>query len=332
MTMLGERLDVAAPAADDDVDASKLGIATARERTGRVSQVVTLVAVVVPPLALLSAMGILWGVGFSALDAVLFLVFYVLCGLGITVGYHRLFTHRSFEAAAPVRALLAILGSMTLQGPVTQWVTDHRKHHARSDRDGDPHSPHLQGDGLVGTLKGLWHAHVGWMFVTKGMERGALYGKDLYDDRLIRTIDRLYLVWVGISIGGPFLLGAAVGGSWGRGFEALIWAGLIRIFCYEHATFAVNSVCHTFGRRSYEAKDQSRNNWVVALLTFGEGWHNNHHAFPRSARHGLRRSEVDVSWLVIRTLQRCGLARGVRLPTEAQRAKVALRSVAAPAG
>jgi stearoyl-CoA desaturase (delta-9 desaturase) len=326
MTMLEDRVE--APVADGEVDASKLGIATARSRTGRVSQVVTLVAVVVPPLALLSAMGILWGVGFSALDAVLFAAFYVLCGLGITVGYHRLFTHRSFEAPAAVRAALAILGSMTLQGPVTQWVTDHRKHHARSDRDGDPHSPHLHGEGFLGTLKGLWHAHVGWMFVTKGMERGALYGKDLYDDRLIRTIDRLYLVWVGLSIGGPFLIGAAAGGSWSSGFEAMIWAGLIRIFCYEHATFAVNSICHTFGRRSYEAKDQSTNNWVVAFLTFGEGWHNNHHAFPRSARHGLRRSEVDISWLVIRTLQRFGLAGGVRLPTDAQRAKVALARTA----
>jgi stearoyl-CoA desaturase (delta-9 desaturase) len=221
-----------------------------------------------------------------------------------------------------VRAALAILGSMTLQGPVTQWVTDHRKHHARSDREGDPHSPHLFGEGLAGTVRGLWHAHVGWLFTTKGMERGAVYGRDLYEDRLIRWIDRLYLLWVVLSIGGPFVLGAAIGGSWGAGFEAMIWAGLIRILCYEHATFAVNSICHTFGRRSYEARDESRNNRVVAFLTFGEGWHNNHHAFPRSARHGLDRWQVDVSWLVIRALERCRLAGGLRLPTPAQRAKV----------
>jgi stearoyl-CoA desaturase (delta-9 desaturase) len=313
---------VAAPADSALPDAGRLGVATARQHTSRLSQVVTLVAVLVPPLALLSAMGVLWGVGFRMTDLVLFLVFYVLTGLGITVGYHRYFTHRSFEAVAPVKVALAILGSMTLQGPVTQWVTDHRKHHARSDAEGDPHSPHLSGDGLVGTLKGLWHAHIGWMFTTKGMERGIDYGRDLYEDRTIRVIDRLYLVWVAFSLGLPFLLGAAIGGSWALGFEAMIWAGLIRIFVFEHSTFAVNSICHTFGRRAFEAKDESRNNWVVALLVFGEGWHNNHHAFPRSARHGLGRFQVDVSFLVIRGLRRLGLARAVRLPTEAQLARI----------
>ena len=272
-------------------------------------------------MALLSAMGALWGVGFRATDLVLFASFYVLTGLGITVGYHRYFTHRSFEAVPAVKVALAILGSMTLQGPVTQWVTDHRKHHARSDAEGDPHSPHLSGDGFVGTLKGLWHAHIGWMFTTKGMERGVDYGRDLYEDRTIRIIDRLYLVWVALSVGLPFLIGAAVGGSWALGFEAMIWAGLIRIFVFEHSTFAVNSICHTFGRRAYEARDESRNNWVVALLVFGEGWHNNHHAFPRSARHGLGRFQFDPSFLVIRALDRLGLARAVRVPTAAQLAR-----------
>jgi len=311
--------DAGAAAALPDV--GRLGIATASQHTSRLSQVITLVAVLVPPMALLSVMGVLWGVGFRMTDLVLFLIFYVLTGLGITVGYHRYFTHRSFEAVAPVKVALAVLGSMTLQGPVTQWVTDHRKHHARSDAEGDPHSPHLSGDGLVGTLKGLWHAHMGWMFTTKGMERGIDYGRDLYEDRTIRIIDRCYLVWVALSVGLPFLLGAAIGGSWALGFEAMIWAGLIRIFVFEHSTFAVNSICHTFGRRAFEARDESRNNWVVALLVFGEGWHNNHHAFPRSARHGLGRFQIDVSFLVIRGLRRLGLARAVRLPTEAQLAR-----------
>jgi stearoyl-CoA desaturase (Delta-9 desaturase) len=299
-------------------DASRLSVATARAHTSHVSQVVTLVAVLVPPMGLVSAMGLFWGVGFRLTDLVLFIALYVLTGLGTTVGYHRYFTHRSFETVAAVKAVLAILGAMTLQGPLTQWVTDHRKHHARSDREGDPHSPHLSGDGLLGTVKGLWHAHVGWMFTTKGMERSYAYGRDLMEDPLVRTIDRLYLVWVALSFAVPFLLGAAIGGSWSLGVEAMVWAGLIRIFAFEHSTFAVNSICHTFGRRTFEARDESRNNWVIAMLVFGEGWHNNHHAFPRSARHGLGRFQVDPSWWVIRGLERLHLASRVRLPTPTQ--------------
>jgi stearoyl-CoA desaturase (delta-9 desaturase) len=300
-----------------------LGVATVRFHTTRVSQVVTLVAVVVPPVGILSAAGVLWGVAFRPLDLILFSVFYVLTGFGVTVGYHRYFTHRAFETVQPVRIAFAILGAMTLQGPVTQWVTDHRKHHARADVAGDPHSPHLSGDGFVGAVKGLYHAHVGWLFTTKGMERGDIYGRDLYDDHTIQVIDKLYLVWVAASVGLPFLIGFAVTGSVARGFEAMVWAGLIRIFAFEHATFAVNSVCHTFGSRRYDAPDESRNNWVVAALTFGEGWHNNHHAFPRSARHGLARLELDASWLLIRVLARLRLASNVRLPTPAQMTRVA---------
>jgi stearoyl-CoA desaturase (delta-9 desaturase) len=296
-------------------------LGTVRARTSRASQIVTLVAVVVPAGGVLSAAGLLWGVAFRPLDLVLALVLYVLTGLGITVGYHRCFTHRSFEPAPAVKVALAVLGSMTLQGPVTQWATDHRKHHARSDREGDPHSPHLSGEGLVGTVRGLWHAHVGWMFSTKGMERGLAWGRDLYEDRTLRVVDRLYLLWVLLSLAVPFLVGLALTGSVARAVEALVWAGLVRIFAFEHSTFAVNSICHTFGRRAWDARDESRNNWVVAALTFGEGWHNNHHAFPRSARHGLRATQLDVSWLVIRGLERLGLARDVRLPTPAQIAR-----------
>jgi stearoyl-CoA desaturase (delta-9 desaturase) len=302
-----------AGAAGPPLRVADLGVATVRPHTTRLSQVVTLVAVIVPPAGILSAAGVLWGVAFRPLDLVLFLVFYVLTGLGITVGYHRLFAHRSFEAVQPVRIALAVLGAMTLQGPLTQWVTDHRKHHARSDAGG----------GFVGTVKGLIHAHVGWLFTTKGMERGDIYGRDLYDDRKIQVVDRLYLVWVALSVGLPFAIGFAVTGSVGRGLEAMVWAGLIRIFAFEHATFAVNSICHTFGSRRYDARDESTNNWVVAALTMGEGWHNNHHAFPRSARHGLERGEIDVSWLVIRGLQRLRVASMVRLPTPAQRNRVA---------
>jgi stearoyl-CoA desaturase (delta-9 desaturase) len=293
-------------------------VGTVRPGTSRISQVVTLVAVVVPPLGLVSAMGLLWGVAFHWIDLVLFAAFYVVCAFGTTIGFHRYFTHRGFEARTPVRATLAILGCMTMQGPITQWVTDHRKHHALSDRPGDPHSPHVgHGEGGLAAVRGFVHAHVGWLFSNLGMEQGRRYGKDLYDDRLIRAIDRMYLLWVALTLGLPFAIGYALGGT-RVGLEALVWGGLVRIFAYQHATFSVNSVCHMFGRQDYGARDESRNNWLVALLVFGEGWHNNHHAFPASARHGLHRRQIDPSWWVIRGLERLGLVWDVRVPDAVQ--------------
>ena len=294
-------------------------IGTVRPRTSRISQVVTLVAVVVPPLGLVSAMGLLWQVGFHWIDVVLFAALYVGCAFGTTIGFHRFFTHKGFEAGPPVKALLAILGCMTMQGPVTQWVTDHRKHHALSDKPGDPHSPHVgYGAGAWGALRGFVHAHVGWMFSNLGMEQGREYGRDLYEDRLVRAIDRLYLVWVVLTLGIPFGIGYAVGGSWQAGVEGLVWGGLIRIAAYQHATFSVNSICHMFGRKDYRSRDEARNNWLVALLVFGEGWHNNHHAFPASARHGLERRQIDLSWWVIRGLEKLGLVWDVKVPDAAQ--------------
>ena len=208
---------------------------------------------------------------------------------------------------------------MTMQGPLIQWVTDHRKHHALSDQPGDPHSPHVgHGEGPWGAVKGFVHAHVGWLFQNLGMEEGRQYGKDLYDDRLLVWIDRLYLVWVALTLGLPFLIGYAVGGSWQRGVEAMVWGGLIRIFLYQHATFSVNSICHMFGRRDFRSRDEARNNWLVALLVFGEGWHNNHHAFPASARHGLGRLQLDVSWWVIRALEKLRLVWNVKIPSATQ--------------
>jgi stearoyl-CoA desaturase (delta-9 desaturase) len=212
---------------------------------------------------------------------------------------------------------------MTMQGPIIQWVTDHRKHHALSDKPGDPHSPHAGfDDGLWGRVRGFSHAHVGWMFSNLGMEQGRVYGKDLYEDRVIVWLDRLYLLWVALSLGIPFLIGYFVGGgSWLLGLEALVWGGLFRIFLYQHATFSVNSICHMFGRKDYVSRDEARNNWIVALLVFGEGWHNNHHAFPASARHGLHRFQVDVSWWVIRTMERARLVRNVKTPSGDQLAR-----------
>ena len=305
-------------------------IGTVRPRTRRTAQVVTLVAVIVPPLGILSAMGLLWGVAFHWADLLLLAGFYVLCAFGTTIGYHRYFTHRGFATRKPVEAVLAILGSMTMQGPVTQWVTDHRKHHALSDKPGDPHSPHVgHGDGAWGAVRGFVHAHVGWLFANLGMEQGREYGKDLYENRLVRSIDRLYLLWVVLTFGLPFLLGYAIGGSLLAGFEGLVWGGLIRIFLYQHATFSVNSICHMFGRRDYRTRDEARNNWLVALLVFGEGWHNNHHAFPASARHGLQRFQIDVSWWVIRGMEKLRLAWDVRVPEAEQLERRKVQSASA---
>ena len=298
---------------------AEVPVGTIRERTSRISQIVTLVAVVVPPLGLFSAMGLLWGVAFRWVDVALLVSLYIVCAFGTTIGFHRYFTHKGFKARAPVKAALAILGCMTMQGPLTQWVTDHRKHHALSDQPGDPHSPHVgHGEGALGALKGFVHAHVGWLFSNLGMEQGREYGKDLYEDRLVRTIDRLYVLWVVLTLGIPFAIGYAIGGSWKAGLEGLVWGGLLRIFLYQHATFSVNSICHMFGRRDYRTRDEARNNWLVALLVFGEGWHNNHHAFPASARHGLLRRQIDVSWWVIRGLEKLRLVWDVKVPDAAQ--------------
>jgi stearoyl-CoA desaturase (delta-9 desaturase) len=278
-----------------------------------------ILAVVVPPIGVLCAMGLLWGVAFRPLDLWVLLGLYAFCGLGITAGWHRYFSHRSFETSAPVKAILAIAGSMAMQGPLTQWVTDHRKHHALSDRPGDPHSPHAGREpGVLSAAIGLLHAHVGWLFTTKGMERGPEYARDLYGDPMIRWIDRLYLLWVALTLGIPFAVGFAVGGA-SLGAEVLVWAGLVRIFVFQHVTFSINSICHAFGRRAYVARDESRNVWYLAPFSFGESWHNNHHAFPASARHGLDRGQLDLAWWLIRGLERARLVWDVRHPSDAQR-------------
>jgi stearoyl-CoA desaturase (delta-9 desaturase) len=284
-------------------------------------RLITLLAVVAPPLGILAVIGTLWGVAVGPASLALFVLFYLVPGLGITVGFHRYFTHRSFENSRVVKTLLAVLGSMTSQGPVSQWVSDHRKHHAHSDAEGDPHSPHVgSGAGLLGIVRGFWHSHVGWLFRTKGLVVRTKYGRDLLEDAIVRNVDRLYFLWVALGFVLPFAVGYLIDGVRG-GVEASIWGGLVRIAIFQHVTWSVNSICHMFGRRDFDVRDESRNNWVLALPSLGEAWHNNHHAFPSSAVHGLGRFQFDLSALVIRGLEKAGLVWDVKVPDVTSQAR-----------
>jgi stearoyl-CoA desaturase (delta-9 desaturase) len=277
----------------------------------------------VPPAALIVGAWQVWGGALQWSDLVVLAITYTLTGLGITVGFHRLFTHRSFTTTRGVRALLAVLGSMAVEGPVIEWVATHRKHHAFSDLPGDPHSPHVdRPPGWRGVLRGLGHAHFGWMFRGTDMANPDRYAKDLLADRDLRFISRTFPLWVAIGLALPFGLGVALTGTVLGGLTALLWGGAVRVFLLHHATFSINSLCHSFGRRPFATGDESRNLAWLAPLAFGEAWHNNHHAFPTSARHGLGRWQIDPgSWLVS-GLERCHLAWDVvRISPARQQAK-----------
>jgi stearoyl-CoA desaturase (delta-9 desaturase) len=240
---------------------------------------------------------------------------YALTALGITVGYHRLFTHRAFETGRVGQFILGILGAMAVEGPLLKWVAMHRIHHQHSDEEGDPHSPHDRGRGVIGLLRGLWHAHLGWAFDDDPANWSG-YVKDLRQSRLLRRVSALFPVWVAIGLLIPTLLGWLLLGGWSGALLGLVWGGLVRIFLVHHVTWSVNSVCHLWGRRPFRTGDHSKNNFLFGVLAMGEGWHNNHHAYPTSARHGLRWWQVDVSYWVIRSLALLGLAWNVKLPAK----------------
>jgi stearoyl-CoA desaturase (Delta-9 desaturase) len=286
-------------------------------------RIITGLVTVVPMLALGVAAWRAWQGLLRPGDVLVFAILYVLTGLGVTVGFHRLFTHRSFKARPAVRAVLAVLGSVAIEGPVISWVADHRKHHAFADRHGDPHSPHIDhGVGWLGALRGLLHAHVGWLFVHDQRGARARYAPDLLADPVIRFVDRTFVIWAVGGFGIAFGLGVAIGGSVAAGLTALLWGGAVRLLVLHHMTYSINSICHVFGRRRFVTADESRNVFWLALPTFGEAWHNNHHAFPTSAQHGLGRWQLDPSALVIRGLEACGLAWDVvRISPERQRSK-----------
>jgi stearoyl-CoA desaturase (delta-9 desaturase) len=240
---------------------------------------------------------------------------YVLTVLGITVGFHRLFVHRSFETNSVVQFVLAVLGSMAAQGPLLDWAANHRRHHQHSDKPGDPHSPHQRGQGFFGLVSGMWHAHLGWLFVAAPKDLHH-YVKDLLQYSLLRVVSPLFVLWLALGLLIPAALGGLLTGTWVGVWTGLIWGGLIRIFLVHHVTWSVNSVCHLWGFRPFRSADQSRNNFVFGVLAFGEGFHNTHHAFPTSARHGLRWWEIDISYLVIRSLALLGLAWNVKVPSQ----------------
>jgi stearoyl-CoA desaturase (delta-9 desaturase) len=270
------------------------------------------VVTLVPVLAIGVAGWQLWNDLLHASDLIVLAILYVLTGLGITVGFHRLFTHRSFQTTPAMRGALAILGSAAIEGPVISWVADHRKHHAFSDEDGDPHSPHGHGHGLRGALLGLWHAHVGWIFRHEHRGAHSRYARDLLADPVIAFVHRTFLVWALGGLAAAFALGWLIGGSLTTALTGLLWGGAVRMFLLHHVTYSINSICHVFGRRPFETRDRSGNVGWLALASLGESWHNNHHAFPTSAHHGLRRSQIDLSALVIRGLERAGLAWDVK--------------------
>jgi stearoyl-CoA desaturase (delta-9 desaturase) len=258
---------------------------------------VVLLAVAIPFLATIYAIWTLWNKAVHLSDIVLLLSLYTCITFGVTVGFHRMLTHRSFHPHPVIKTLLLILGSMSLEGPALEWASTHVKHHAQADHEGDPHSP----------VEGFFHAHLGWLFKDR-MADPNVYCRNLVNDPIVVFISRTFFVWVVLSLVIPFAIG---------GWSGLLWGGLVRIFLTHHVTWSVNSICHTFGKREFETSDQSRNEWVVGLLAFGEGWHNNHHAFPRSAFHGLHWWQIDFSGYLIRFLERIGLATEVyRIPAE----------------
>jgi stearoyl-CoA desaturase (Delta-9 desaturase) len=256
-------------------------------------------------------------------DIAVFLICYVLTGFGVTIGFHRHLTHRAFKARPWVRGTLAILGSAAIEGPVIAWVADHRKHHAFADVEGDPHSPHVDhGVGLKGALRGLFHAHVGWLFIHTHRGNKERYAPDLMKDPLIRWIDRRFVLWVVLGLLFPFALGGLIGGSLDAALTGLLWGGAVRMLVVHHVTYSINSLCHFFGNQAFDTGDESRNLAWLSFFTFGEAWHNNHHAFPTSYEHGMRRWQFDPSRYVIRGLEKMGLVWDVvRISPERQARK-----------
>ena len=277
----------------------------------------------IPMAALVASVPVLWGWGIGPVDIALAVAFWLISGLGVTVGFHRYFTHGAFKANRGVKIALAIAGMMSVQGPVITWVADHRRHHAYSDREGDPHSPWLFGTSAVALTKGFWHSHMGWMF-TREMTNEDRFAPDLLKDRDIVWANKLFPVWTVASLLLPALLGGLFTWSLWGALTGFFWAGLVRVSFLHHITWSVNSICHMIGERPFKSRDKAANFWPLAILSFGESWHNSHHADPTCARHGVLRGQLDISARTIWIFEKLGWAWKVRWPNEKRLARIAV--------
>ena len=285
--------------------------------------------VVVPLLALLAAVPLAWGWGLSWTDIGLAMSFYFLSGLGITVGFHRHFTHRAFKATRALKIGLAITGSMAFQGPIINWVADHRRHHAFTDKEGDPHSPWLFGTSPLAVAKGFVHAHLSWLFA-RDKTNAARFAPDLLADRDLQRVHQQFIGWSMVSLAAPALLGGVITWSWWGALTGFFWAGLVRLAVLNHVTWSINSICHMIGSRPFTVRDRSTNFWPLAIVSMGESWHNFHHADPTCARHGVRRGQLDMSARLIAILEKLGWAYDIRWPTARRLARLTERRQGEP--
>jgi stearoyl-CoA desaturase (delta-9 desaturase) len=297
--------------------ASTWSVQPHHEKMPLLQRAVMFCSVVGPFVGLLAGIVLLWRRHFIGWPEIAVMsIMYTLCGFSVTIGFHRLLTHRAFETYRPIKLFLAIFGSMAGQGMAIKWIATHRRHHQLSDREGDPHTPHHHGEGVRGLLLGLFHAHVAWCFDADKPDL-ARSVPDLLEDRAMLLVDKLYFLWVGLGILIPGIVLGFYYHSWQAFLSGAVWGGVLRIFLLQHVTWSINSVCHVWGSRTFNSADHSTNNFPIAIVSLGEGWHNNHHAFPTSARHGLQWWQIDPSWLMIATFQKIGLAWDVRLPSDA---------------
>jgi stearoyl-CoA desaturase (Delta-9 desaturase) len=296
-------------------------------RKSVLEQSLVIAFMIIPVVALVAAVMLTWGWGITLLDVVIATIAYFGTGLGVTVGFHRHFTHKSFKATRPMKVALAITGSLAFQGSIVSWVADHRRHHAFSDKEGDPHSPWLFGTGPLALVRGFWHAHMGWLF-DRDKTNARRFAPDLLADRDVAAVDRQFVLLTAVSLGVPALLGGLLSWSWWGALTAFLWGGLVRVGLLHHVTWSINSICHMAGRRPFGTRDRSANVWWLAVLSFGESWHNLHHADPTCARHGVKRGQIDMSARLIWLFEKFGWVHSVRWPTPQRLERLARRSTA----
>jgi stearoyl-CoA desaturase (delta-9 desaturase) len=291
---------------------------------GLVAHVMVYLFVIVPVLAIIATVPVVWGWGLDWVNVIMAAAWYTITCLGVTVGFHRYFTHGAFKAKRWVRVGLAVVGSMSVQGPILHWVADHRRHHAFSDRDGDPHSPWLFGTSPLALVRGFWHAHLGWV-LERDLTNQRRFAPDLLADPDMRVVHRLFGPFTLVTLLAPAVIGGLITWSWWGALTAFFWVGLVRVGVLHHVTWSINSICHLIGRRPFAARDRSANFWPLAILSMGESWHNLHHADPTCARHGVQRGQIDVSARVIWLLEKAGWAYDVRWPTPTRLARLRVR-------